>query len=142
MPAHLRTITEIRVEDVQKRRIPSKHYVYVIKVTWSDSSKHVVYRRYSRFFDFQLTLLEKFPLEGGAVDPQKRIIPFLPGKIIFGRSQIREVALKRLGQIDEYCSALLKLPPHISEDEEVLDFFDLEPDDLSPPEQKPKKENC
>jgi hypothetical protein len=29
---------------------------------------------------------------------------------------------------------LIKLPPLISEDEEVIDFFDLEPDDLNPPE--------
>jgi hypothetical protein len=28
---------------------------------------------------------------------------FLPGKILFGRSHIREVALKRLKPIDDYC---------------------------------------
>ncbi|VDI26694.1 Hypothetical predicted protein, partial [Mytilus galloprovincialis] len=78
MASQDRKITEIQVEDIQKRRHPSKHYVYVIKVIWSDGSRHVIYRRYSRFFDFQLSLLEKFPIEAGSIDPQRRIIPFLP----------------------------------------------------------------
>ena len=48
-------------------------------------------------------MLESFPQEGGLKDPSKRIIPFLPGKILFGRSHVREVAIKRLKPIDEYC---------------------------------------
>ncbi|XP_071167390.1 SH3 and PX domain-containing protein 2B-like isoform X2 [Mytilus edulis] len=60
-------------------------------------------------------------------------------KIFFGRSHIREVALKRQVQISEYCSALISLPPHISEDEELIDFFDLEPDDLNPNELEQKQ---
>ncbi|CAC5376723.1 SH3PXD2 [Mytilus coruscus] len=139
MASQNRKITEIQVEDIQKRRHPSKHYVYVIKVIWSDGSRHVIYRRYSRFFDFQLSLLEKFPIEAGTIDPQRRIIPFLPGKIFFGRSHIREVALKRQVQISEYCSALIRLPPHIAEDEELIDFFDLETDDLNPNELEQKQ---
>ena len=55
-------------------------------------------------YDFvQIGLLESFPQEGGLKDPSDRIIPFLPGKILFGRSHVREVAMKRLKPIDEYC---------------------------------------
>jgi hypothetical protein len=34
---------------------------------------------------------------------QSRQIPFLPGKIILGRSQIRQIALERKQGLDEYC---------------------------------------
>ncbi|NXX22505.1 SPD2B protein, partial [Podargus strigoides] len=107
--------------------------VYIIKVTWSNGSTEVIYRRYSKFFDLQMQMLDKFPMEGGQKDPKQRIIPFLPGKILFRRSHIRDVAVKRLIPIDEYCKALIQLPPYISQCEEVLQFFETRPDDLTPP---------
>ncbi|XP_075697208.1 SH3 and PX domain-containing protein 2A isoform X1 [Rhinoderma darwinii] len=128
-------VVDVCVQDVQKRRNPSKHYVYIIKVTWLDSTQHVIYRRYSKFFDLQMQVLDKFPIEAGQKDPKQRIIPFLPGKILFRRSHIRDVAVKRLKPIDEYCRALVKLPAHISRCEEVLRFFEARPEDLDPPKE-------
>uniref|UniRef100_A0A9J7ZI44 SH3 and PX domain-containing protein 2A n=1 Tax=Cyprinus carpio carpio TaxID=630221 RepID=A0A9J7ZI44_CYPCA len=128
-----RTVLDVKVVDVEKRRNPSKHYVYLINVTYSDSTSHIIYRRYSKFFDLQMQILDKFPIEGGQKDPKKRIIPFLPGKILFRRSHVRDVALKRLRFIDDYCRALVRLPPQISQSEEVLRFFETKPDDISPP---------
>eukprot|EP00058_Branchiostoma_floridae_P018306 XP_002603795.1 hypothetical protein BRAFLDRAFT_86626 [Branchiostoma floridae] len=55
-----RTILEVKVVDVEKRRVPTKHYVYVIHVSWADGSNSVIYRRYSKFFDFQKLTLETF----------------------------------------------------------------------------------
>nr|XP_006138191.1 SH3 and PX domain-containing protein 2B isoform X6 [Pelodiscus sinensis]XP_006138192.1 SH3 and PX domain-containing protein 2B isoform X5 [Pelodiscus sinensis]XP_006138193.1 SH3 and PX domain-containing protein 2B isoform X4 [Pelodiscus sinensis] len=132
-----RSILEVKVLDVQKRRTPNKHYVYIIKVTWSNGSTEVIYRRYSKFFDLQMQMLDKFPMEGGQKDPKQRIIPFLPGKILFRRSHIRDVAVKRLIPIDEYCKALIQLPPYISQCEEVLQFFETRPEDLNPPKEEP-----
>ncbi|XP_018607445.1 SH3 and PX domain-containing protein 2B isoform X2 [Scleropages formosus] len=132
-----RTVQEVTVQDVQKRRIPSKHYVYVIKVSWSDGSTEVIFRRYSKFFDLQMELLDKFPVEGGQKDPKRRIIPFLPGKILFRRSHIRDVAMKRLRPINEYCRALIQLPVYISQCEEVRVFFETRPEDLNPPKEEP-----
>ncbi|XP_030298224.1 SH3 and PX domain-containing protein 2A-like isoform X1 [Sparus aurata] len=129
----LRTVLDVNVVDVQKRRNPSKHYVYLINVTYSDSTSHVVYRRYSKFFDLQMRILDKFPIEGGQKDPKKRIIPFLPGKVLFRRSHIRDVAVRRLKHLDNYCKALMKLPSHISQSEEVLAFFETKLEDLNPP---------
>ncbi|XP_077351994.1 SH3 and PX domain-containing protein 2A-like isoform X2 [Festucalex cinctus] len=129
----LRTVLDVNVVDVQKRRNPSKHYVYLINVTYSDSTSHVIYRRYSKFFDLQMRILDKFPIEGGQKDPKKRIIPFLPGKVLFRRSHIRDVAVKRLKHLDNYCKALMKLPTHISQSEEVLKFFETKSEDLNPP---------
>lgn len=129
----LRNVLDVNVVDVQKRRNPSKHYVYLINVSYSDSTSHVIYRRYSKFFDLQMRILDKFPIEGGQKDPKKRIIPFLPGKVLFRRSHIRDVAVKRLKHLDNYCKALMMLPSHISQSEEVLKFFETKPDDLNPP---------
>ncbi|XP_015275615.1 PREDICTED: SH3 and PX domain-containing protein 2A isoform X2 [Gekko japonicus] len=128
-------VLDANVVDVEKRRNPSKHYVYIIKVTWSDSACHTIYRRYSKFFDLQMQLLDKFPIEGGQKDPKQRIIPFLPGKILFRRSHIRDVAVKRLKPIDEYCRALVRLPPHISQCDEVFRFFETRPEDINPPKE-------
>ncbi|XP_058507146.1 SH3 and PX domain-containing protein 2A-like isoform X2 [Solea solea] len=129
----LRTVLDVNVVDVQKRRNPSKHYVYLINVTYSDSTSHVIYRRYSKFFDLQMRILDKFPIEGGQKDPKKRIIPFLPGKVLFRRSHIRDVAVKRLKHLDNYCKALMKLPSNISQSDEVLKFFETNSEDLNPP---------
>ncbi|KFP19789.1 SH3 and PX domain-containing protein 2A, partial [Egretta garzetta] len=85
--------------------------VYIINVTWSDLTSQIIYRRYSKFFDLQMQLLDKFPIEGGQKDPKQRIIPFLPGKILFRRSHVRDVAVKRLKPIDEYCR--VRAPEHL-----------------------------
>ncbi|KAJ8408785.1 hypothetical protein AAFF_G00246030 [Aldrovandia affinis] len=132
-----RVVQEVTVQDVQKRRNPNKHYVYIIKVCWSDGSTEVIFRRYSKFFDLQMELLDKFPVEGGQKDPKRRIIPFLPGKILFRRSHIRDVAMKRLRPINEYCRALIQLPVYISQCEEVRVFFETRPEDLNPPKDEP-----
>ncbi|XP_012861365.1 SH3 and PX domain-containing protein 2B [Echinops telfairi] len=83
-----------------------------------------------------MQMLDKFPMEGGQKDPKQRIIPFLPGKILFRRSHIRDVAVKRLIPIDEYCKALIQLPPYISQCDEVLQFFETRPEDLNPPKEE------
>uniref|UniRef100_F6TCH5 Five SH3 domain-containing protein n=1 Tax=Callithrix jacchus TaxID=9483 RepID=F6TCH5_CALJA len=59
----------------------------------------------------------------------------LPGKILFRRSHIRDVAVKRLKPIDEYCRALVRLPPHISQCDEVFRFFEARPEDVNPPKE-------
>ncbi|XP_072257053.1 SH3 and PX domain-containing protein 2B isoform X2 [Pyxicephalus adspersus] len=132
-----KSIVQVHVQDVQKRRSPNKHYVYIINVTWSNGSSEVIYRRYSKFFDLQMQLLDKFPVEGGQKDPKQRIIPFLPGKILFRRSHIRDVAVRRLIPIDEYCKALIRLPPYISQCDEVLQFFEARLEDFNPPKEEP-----
>ncbi|KAK3749617.1 hypothetical protein QZH41_012955 [Actinostola sp. cb2023] len=134
-----RIITGVRIVDIQKRKVPSKHYVYIISVTWSDSSVNVVYRRYSKFFDLQTKLLEEFPVEGGVQNPGARLLPFLPGKIIFGRSHVRDVAMKRKDPINDYCAKLISLEPKISQSDLVLRFFEPEAEDIDIPADKKKE---
>ncbi|KAI0235907.1 SH3 and PX domain-containing protein 2A [Lamellibrachia satsuma] len=125
-------VIDVTLKDVEKRRQPTKHYVYVIRVQWSDNTVNVIYRRYSKFFELQSILLDKFPVEGGERNAKSRTIPYLPGKIIFGRSSILDVALRRMPLIDIYCKKLIKLQAPISRNEAVLKFFEPTPEDLLP----------
>ena len=79
------------------------------------------YRRYSDFFDFQCELLNTFRKEAGLQKGSERVIPYLPGKRIFGSK--RDLALERQPQINEYVQKLIALPEHISRCDLVMDFF-------------------
>jgi len=125
-----RTVQIVRVIDIEKRRIPSKHYVYVLEVTWSDGTQNVVYRRCSQFFTLQANLIDAFPVEGGVKNPAERILPFLPGKVFF-RSNVREVALKRKTALDDYCKNLVKLPEKMLCCDHVTSFFEPSMEDVS-----------
>ncbi|CAF0786357.1 unnamed protein product [Adineta steineri] len=120
-------VGNVKILDVEKRYKPGpKHYVYVIQVTWSNPSNlFIIYRRYAQFFDLQCKLLDFFaetPMQSNS-DKQLHQIPFLPGKIILGRSQIRQIALERKQMLDEYCQTLISLPQHISRSCPILEFF-------------------
>ena len=36
-------------------RLLPRAQVYVLEVTWSEGTKTIIYRRYSRFFEFQVS---------------------------------------------------------------------------------------
>ncbi|XP_065648541.1 SH3 and PX domain-containing protein 2A isoform X3 [Hydra vulgaris] len=123
-------ITTVSVAEVVKRKKPSKHYVYVINVLWSDGKQQVICRPYCKFFDLQACLSEAFPVESGEVHPSQRIIPLLPGKILFGRSEVKNVANKRKDLLTEYLQDLVSLPEKISRSSFVIDFFEVTADDI------------
>jgi hypothetical protein len=110
-----KTLLEATVKETKKCRYPSKFYVYVLEVTWSEGTSTLIYRRYSDFFEFQCGLLERFPEEAGAKDPVDRIIPFLPGKKLLGRSQVRSVAEKRRDKLNDYCKVCQLYPQFLWE---------------------------
>ncbi|UJR27976.1 hypothetical protein I4U23_009234 [Adineta vaga] len=120
-------VESIKIIDIEKRYKPGpKHYVYVIQVTWiNPSNQFMIYRRYAQFFDLQCKLLDLFaetPIQSANTN-QSRQIPFLPGKIILGRSQIRQIALERQQALDQYCQTLISLPEYISRSRPILEFF-------------------
>lgn len=120
-----RSVRDVCVQGVEKRKFPNKHYVYIIQVTWTTGATNKIYRRYSQFFEFQLALLSQFPVQGGKRNPEDRVIPFLPGKILFGRSHIRGVAEQRMGPITEYLEKLISLPQEVSASQIVNNFFEV-----------------
>ncbi|CAF1441881.1 unnamed protein product [Adineta ricciae] len=120
-------VESVKIIDVEKRYRPGpKHYVYVIQVNWTNPSNlFIIYRRYAQFFDLQCKLLDLFaetPVQSTNTN-QPRQIPFLPGKIILGRSQVRQIALERKQALDKYCQTLIALPEHISRSRPILEFF-------------------
>ena len=74
----------------------------MIDVTLSDGSKYTVFRRFNEFHDMNQKLEERFPVDAGYFNYGQRTLPELPGKILFGRSAVRNVAEQRLPQLDEY----------------------------------------
>lgn len=106
--------------------------VFHIQCTWTDGSCTTVRRSHGELFDFQCTLLDRFPIAAGA-NGQARIIPFLPGKRIFARDTLA-LAEKRRSSVDTYVSQLVALPPDISECPQVLRFFEH---DTTPPDDTP-----
>ncbi|CAF1218086.1 unnamed protein product [Rotaria sordida] len=120
-------VVDVKILDVEKRyKSGSKHYVYIIQVTWSNPDNlFIIYRRYAQFFDLQCKLLDLFaetPLESNN-NTQTHRIPYLPGKIILGRSQIRQIALERKQILHEYCQKLISLPERIARSRPILEFF-------------------
>lgn len=126
-----RYLVDVQVCDVEKRYRPSKHYVYSIRVTWSDNVEQLVFRRYSEFFDLQCKLIDTFKKDAGVYNPNDRILPFLPGKIIFGRSHIKSVALDRLHPIGIYCKKLITLKCEISRCDLIRSFFTITNEDIT-----------
>lgn len=114
-----RLIKAVQLVDVEKRTEPSKYYVYIINVCYDDGSVTVIYRRYSQFYEFHCKLLDANPAEAGELEDEERIIPYLPGKKLFARTNTRAAAQKRQKAINAYCEELLRLPKRISECKDV-----------------------
>lgn len=78
-------------------------------MTWSNPvNTFIIYRRYAQFFDLQCKLLDLFAeAPSPSNHTRQRVIPFLPGKIFLGRSQIRQVALERRHALNIYCQVEL-----------------------------------
>jgi len=95
-----------------------------------DRERYIVFRRYEDFYALQMKLIDKFPEEA---DRTHRSLPFIPGQVIVGKSQSREVAEVRLPSLSTYVIALVGLPPRISVCPEVLEFFSQRPADLYTP---------
>ncbi|CAF1671495.1 unnamed protein product [Rotaria magnacalcarata] len=115
-------IKSVKIVNVEKRYQPGgKHYVYVIEVNWSNSENlFTIYRRYNQFFDLQCRILNLLAATGLRSNHR---IPYLPGKIILGRSQIHQIATERKTTLDEYCQKLFSLPERITRSRPILEFF-------------------
>ena len=82
----------------------------------------------------QHTLLTLFPREAGKYDRLDRCIPYLPTADnvlqLFGGNFSAKHLESRLRTINHYCETILvKLEPHLSRSEYVLQFFKCQPGD-------------
>ena len=107
-------ILSARVVDFQKRYLPEKHYIFVINVLRQNSKgAKFVFRKYEEFQELHGKLCHVF---------RNTPLPQLPSRIIVGRSQIREVAVRRRQELDDYVIALTKLES-VSDSEILYTFF-------------------
>ncbi|KZF25486.1 hypothetical protein L228DRAFT_77310 [Xylona heveae TC161] len=105
----------------------AESYWFVVDVVMEDDSHWELCRYYSDFYDFQIQLLSKYPVEAGnAVNPETptaepiRTIPYMPGPVKMVTEQITK---GRRENLDHYVKALLNLPQHIVKDPLVKKFF-------------------
>ncbi|KAI9732541.1 MAG: bud emergence protein 1 [Cirrosporium novae-zelandiae] len=94
-------------------------YWYIIEVEMADGRWWELARYYQDFYDFQLTLLEKFPDEAGNRGKQ-RSLPFMPGPVPYVTDAISD---GRRQSLDEYLKKLLGMPPYISQCQLVRELF-------------------
>ncbi|TIB16773.1 hypothetical protein E3P92_01201 [Wallemia ichthyophaga] len=93
----------------------------------------ILFRLYEDFYDFQIRLLDTFPVEAGrrvSADGQgkTRILPYLPGPI--EAHDLNEVSIvRRRLELNQYVHELSFLPQHIISCELFRDFLDVRPGD-------------
>ncbi|XP_078355751.1 uncharacterized protein LOC144640514 [Oculina patagonica] len=121
-----RTIHEVSVEGAQRRK-PSNHVVYSIKVSWSDGTINIIYRRYSEVLQLESNLLEIFPS-----NKRRRFIPSLQGRIKLVPTSVHT----KVDRIRDFLLNLISLPDHISKCQLVISFFTPRPEDLESVEPK------
>ena len=93
-------ILSARCVDIQKRYVPDKHYIFVLNILRSDNvGPKFVFRKYDEFQELHVKLSQVF---GGSN------VPALPGRVLVGRSEIRDIAVKRRKELDEFVVALMK----------------------------------
>ena len=93
-------IVSVRCVDIQKRYVPEKHYIFVINVLRDDNSDpKFIFRKYDEFQELQTKLSHVF---GSSA------VPSLPGRVLVGRSEIRDIAMKRRNELDSFLVEILK----------------------------------
>ncbi|GAA5808927.1 hypothetical protein MFLAVUS_002326 [Mucor flavus] len=90
-------------------------YWFVIYARVSKGTHRILYRLYEDFYDFQINLLETFPIEAGKSE-KERILPYMPGPL---EEINEEITSERQTDLDQYCKDLLKLPRYLSQSELV-----------------------
>ncbi|XP_045492000.1 phosphatidylinositol 4-phosphate 3-kinase C2 domain-containing subunit alpha [Colias croceus] len=126
----------IRVEclSYEKRYDPEKHYVYALRVhRLGQATPAIVYRSYKHFTELYQKICLHFPLAK---------VHSLPSGLHVGRSNVRQVAERRFGDVQAFLSSLFGLADEIAHSDLVYTFFhpllrdqqDVEPQRLRPGE--------
>lgn len=98
--------------------------------TLPPSQQLVLFRSYNDFYDFQVQLLDTFPLEAGR-DGADRILPYMPGPVPHVDA---EISATRRQELDEYLHLLASLrfsARHVLEHRLIREFLALKPGDVS-----------
>ncbi|GAA94268.1 uncharacterized protein L969DRAFT_67871 [Mixia osmundae IAM 14324] len=99
-----------------------------VRATFASGLSLVLYRLYEHFYDFQIALMNEFPVEAGRElplharpgDRPQRILPMMPGPT----SQVDEiVCAQRVADLTIYLAELCQLPKYIRENALFFDFL-------------------
>ncbi|KAF3705563.1 Neutrophil cytosolic factor 1 [Channa argus] len=131
-------VRHVELLGYEKRDFPSKHYVYMMMVKWSDLSEKLIYRTYPEIHTFHKLLKEMFPIEAGQIEKKDRIIPSLPAPRWVDTQKSIESGKTTLA---EYCQSLINLPSHISRCKNLTEFFKVRSEDENPPAPNTLKRN-
>ncbi|CAK1578120.1 unnamed protein product [Parnassius mnemosyne] len=107
----------VRVEclSYEKRYDPEKHYVYALRVyRLGQATPFVLYRSYKHFTELYQKICLHFPLAK---------VHSLPSGLHVGRSNTRQVAERRLGDVQAFLSSLFGLADEIAHSDLVYTFF-------------------
>ncbi|XP_034766822.1 neutrophil cytosol factor 4-like isoform X1 [Acipenser ruthenus] len=108
------------IADIEERTGFSAYYEFVIEVKTKGASKYLIYRRYRRFFTFNEKLQERFSSENQR-GPYTCLLPPFPGKVFMGNK--KEIAEKRIPELNSYMKKLLCLPTWVLLDDLIRMFF-------------------
>lgn len=126
-----RTVKEASVEGVQRRTHPKKHFMFCIKVSWSDGTVNLIYRRYSEFLDLQRILFQAFPGSLGRPGTKRKFITPLPDSLTT-RMNVGETIFRRMEQVNHFLKEILSLEHKVSQSKHSKTFLTPTQEDLEP----------
>lgn len=133
-----RTVKEVSVEGVQRRTKPKKHFVFCVKVTWSDGTVNLVYRRYREFLHLQTILYQAFPGSLGRPGTKRKNFTPLPSSFS-SRVNVGEIIFRRMEQVNYFLKQILALETKVAQSKHIKCFLTPTPEDLEPRKMTPKK---
>ncbi|KAI5480747.1 bud emergence protein 1 [Pseudohyphozyma bogoriensis] len=106
-----------------------------LRAFFSTGASLVLYRLYQDFYEFQITLMEEFPVEAGRIPPGgegsgrplERILPMMPGPTDF---EDEVLCAQRVQDLSIYLADLCTLPERLRASAIMYDFFVPRPGDV------------
>ncbi|KAK9497814.1 hypothetical protein O3M35_003734 [Rhynocoris fuscipes] len=109
-------IKSVEVYNYQKRYDPEKYYVYILKVERvGQTDPSFLFRSYKEFCEFQHKLCILFPLA--------KCHSLASTSLHMGRSNIKQVAVKRMVDIRKFLASLFTMADEICHSDLVYTFF-------------------
>ncbi|XP_028304937.1 phosphatidylinositol 4-phosphate 3-kinase C2 domain-containing subunit alpha isoform X2 [Gouania willdenowi] len=99
----------------QKRYNPDKHYTYVVRILREGQNEpQFLFRTFDEFQELHNKLTILFPLWK---------LPSFPNKMVLGRTHIKEVAIKRKLELNNYVHNLMRSSTEVTQCDLIYTFF-------------------
>lgn len=116
-------VTKATVDQVLR---DNSRYWFLVRLEMNDGRHRNLCRYYEDFYDFQIALLEEFPVEAGRTG-QQRILPFMPGPLTYVDDTISS---QRRADLSVYVEELCQLPRHVVRSPLVQELFSAREGDV------------